>query len=132
MYVESYSKTEGSYTGYNCIIVDDNGKKHGVLALPREHAGRRDIHSAAFAALKNDAIAEKESMLVRAEEIMKEVRAEKDAPEISKGETPEDQEPDYRGMKFFELKAYAHKQGVEVTKKTKKKDILAALEKIAG
>ncbi len=127
MYVESYSLiNKGGYGGYQCIVVDDQGNKHSVVAMPREHSGKKMIYIAAYEALKDEAIAEKESMMEKAEKIMKGVKP----PASKKTPSTFEDEPDVSHMRFFELKAYAKERGIKITKKTKKKDILAALKNV--
>ena len=149
MYIESFSRKVlpgGGYGGYDVIIVGDDGKKHGVLAFPREHAGKNAIHSAAYAALSKAAVAQQKATIDKAAEIMQQIEEQKEAERLASEEDrtpeemPETEEPpektiekpaDLSGMKYFELRAYAKERGVKVTKKSKKKDLLTALEKLS-
>ena len=140
MYIESFSRKVlpgGGYGGYDVIIVDDDGKKHGVTALPRDHAGKNAIHQSAYAALNKEAVAQQKATIERAAEIMQQVREQKEAEEkidAKKEEPPQQEEKsvDVSSMKFFELKAHAKSLGVKVTKKSKKAGILKALEKLSN
>lgn len=141
MYIESFNRKVapgGGYGGYDVIIVDDDGKRHGVLALPRDHSGKNAIHQAAYAALNKEAITQQKATIDKAAEIMQQIEEQKEAEEqVDAIETIIDAAPedvpkpgpvDIARMKFFELKAHAKSLGVEVTKKSKKADILKALE----
>lgn len=145
MYIESFSRKvlpQGGYGGYDVLIVDDDGKKHGVLALPRDHAGKSAIHRAAYAALNKVALTEQKATIDKAAEIMqqmaedKEAEDNKDAPSLStERNISEDPVNDVESspivaasLKWGELKAYAREKGITVTNKSKKKDLLKALK----
>lgn len=72
---------KNGYEGYSCVVLDDDGKEHAVLARPRQHAGMNTIIKAAFEAVKQEAVSAREAQLDQAAEIMAQVRAEKAARE---------------------------------------------------
>ena len=54
---------EGGYDGYDCIVTDDEGNRHDVIARPSQHAGRTSIERFAYRALAGIAIAEKQTRM---------------------------------------------------------------------
>ncbi len=143
---------EGQYVGYACQVRTKDGKKVSILADLPEHLSEHALRAGAYRAVRMQEKAFTRELVKKAEAIM--VKKATMTPEeipanYSAGEStpaPRKVDPIVRakeimkeiaekpksieGMNFFELKAYAKGQGIEVTKKTKKAEILTALGKL--
>ncbi len=140
---------EGQYVGYACRVRTKDGKKISILADLPEHLSEHALRAGAYRAVRMREKAFTRELVKKAEAIMVEKATIEEIP-ASGGKTAEEPprkvDPMVRakeimkeiterpksieGMNFFELKAYAKGQGIEVTKKTKKVEILTALGKL--
>lgn len=73
----------GGYLGYDCVVIDDNGKRHEVRAVPRQHASASAIARAAYDTLKNQAVAERESMIDQAAKVLAQAKQDKIDAEVA-------------------------------------------------
>ncbi len=139
----------GQYVGYACKVRNSAGKEVNVLADLPEHLSENGLRAGAYRAVRIQEKAFAKGLVAKAEEIMADVdeNPAETPEEIPASEsTPVKVDPMARAkeimeeiaeksksikdMNFFELKAYAKSQGIKVTKKTKKVQIIKELGKL--